>query len=36
MTEPPTAAELELVRAEGWIHLPRKGSLGELLTDHRG
>jgi hypothetical protein len=36
LTAPPPAEELELARAEGWIHLPRKGSLGELLTDHRG
>ncbi len=36
LTAPPTASDLELARAEGWIHLPRKGSLGELLTDGRG
>ena len=36
LTAPPPAEELELARAEGWIHLPRKGSLGELLTDRRG
>jgi hypothetical protein len=36
LTELPSAADLELTRVEGWIHLPRKGSLDELLTDWRG
>jgi predicted nuclease with RNAse H fold len=36
LTEPPPAGELERAQAEGWIHLPRRGSLGELLSDHRG
>jgi len=36
LTEPAPTEDLERVRAEGWIHLPRKGSLGELLDDHRG
>jgi predicted nuclease with RNAse H fold len=36
LTEPPPPEQLELSRAEGWIHLPRKGSLGELAADHRG
>jgi predicted nuclease with RNAse H fold len=35
LTEPPPPDELRRVRVEGWIHLPRKGSLGELLNDHR-
>jgi len=29
-------SDLGRAQAEGWIHLPRKGSLGELLSDHRG
>jgi hypothetical protein len=36
LTEPPPPERLGSARAEGWIHLPRRGSLGELLTDHRG
>jgi predicted nuclease with RNAse H fold len=35
LTAPPPSEYLELARAEGWIHLPRKGSLGELATDGR-
>lgn len=35
LTEPPPPERLDSARAEGWIHLPRKGSLGELVTDQR-
>ncbi|HET7054171.1 MAG TPA: DUF429 domain-containing protein [Solirubrobacterales bacterium] len=35
LTEEPSPEALELARAEGWIHLPRKDSLGRLLADHR-
>jgi len=35
LTEPPPPEDRELARAEGWIHLPRKGSLDELLRDGR-
>ena len=31
LTEPPPAEALDLAQAEGWIHLPTKGSLGKLL-----
>jgi predicted nuclease with RNAse H fold len=36
LTEPPPPERLRLARAEGWIHLPRRGSLGELAADGRG
>lgn len=36
LTEPPPPEDRELARIEGWIHLPRKGGLGELLRDGRG
>ena len=36
LTEPPPTEDLRLARTEGWIHLPRKSSLGELLRDGRG
>ena len=36
LTQSPPDEHLELVQPEGWIHLPRKGSLGELLRDGRG
>jgi hypothetical protein len=35
LTEPPPPERLGSARAEGWIHLPRKGSLGELAVDGR-
>jgi len=35
LTEPPPPEDRDLARAEGWIHLPREGSLGELAVDHR-
>lgn len=35
LTEEPSAEDRELARAEGWIHLPRSGSLGELIADQR-
>ena len=35
LTESLPDEDLELVQSEGWIHVPRKGSLGELLTDRR-
>ena len=35
LTERPPAAERELARVEGWIHLPHKGGLGELVGDDR-
>jgi hypothetical protein len=34
-TEPPPAEAFELARVEGWIHLPRRGCLAELLRDRR-
>jgi predicted nuclease with RNAse H fold len=36
LTELAPEADLERVRAEGWIHLPLKGSLDELAIDRRG
>ena len=30
LTVPPPDQDRERARAEGWIHLPRRGSLGEL------
>lgn len=36
LTELPAVEDLERARAEGWIHLPRKGSLGELHGDPQG
>lgn len=30
LTEPPPPDDLELARGEGWLHLPRKGSLSAL------
>jgi predicted nuclease with RNAse H fold len=36
LTVPPAAEDRELACAEGWIHLPRKDSLGQLLRDGRG
>jgi predicted nucleic acid-binding protein len=35
LAEPPPAEALELARTEGWIHLPRRDSLGELALDRR-
>ena len=35
LTEEPAPEHCELARVEGWIHLPRKGSLGRLIADHR-
>lgn len=35
LTEPPPPEDRERARVEGWIHLPRKGSLGGLLADSR-
>jgi Protein of unknown function (DUF429) len=35
LTEPPPPEAAELARAEGWIHLPRKGCLAELAVDQR-
>jgi len=35
LTEPPPPDAFESAGAEGWIHLPRKGSLEQLLTDRR-
>ena len=35
LTEPPPPEHRDLARVEGWIHLPRKGRLGQLLTDVR-
>ena len=32
LTEPPQAEALDLARVEGWIHLPRSGSLGDLIA----
>jgi len=32
LTEPPPAEALDLARVEGWIHLPRAASLGELIA----
>jgi hypothetical protein len=34
-TEPPPVEALELARVEGWIHLPRSGSLARLSHDTR-
>jgi hypothetical protein len=31
LTEEPSAEDGELARVEGWIHLPRRGSLGGLM-----
>jgi Protein of unknown function (DUF429) len=31
-TEPPPVEALDLARVEGWIHLPRRGSLGDLIA----
>ena len=36
LTEEPAPGERELARAEGWIHLPRRGSVGKLAVDGRG
>lgn len=36
LTEPSPPERQRLARAEGWIHLPRRGSLGELASDRRG
>ena len=36
LTEPPPAEAFDLAGVEGWIHLPRKGSVGELAVDGRG
>ena len=35
LTEAPPPEHRDLARVEGWIHLPRKGSLGALLRDGR-
>jgi len=35
LTEPPPAEALDLARAEGWIHLPRRDCLAELAVDQR-
>jgi predicted nuclease with RNAse H fold len=35
LTKPLAAEDRELACVEGWIHLPRMDSLGELLTDGR-